>query len=132
MNYTVFVQKMTEHNKVLQQALSQPFYKMLLALSQNLIAISQLTCEIIETDIQQGFLQDEGEELLVLLEEVEEAFQWILDQPLEKLVLKRVFEILEQPLADLDDVIEDINEYLEEQGKVIPYVENWDVGFFFE
>ncbi len=132
MSYKAFVQKMIEHNKTLKQELENPFYGMLLALSENLIKISQVAYEAINLELSKKLLQSKWDEMIRILEEIEETFGWVIDQPYEKLVMKHIFESFEQSLADLDDLIEDINEEIDNNEKVIPYVEAWDIGFFFE
>lgn len=132
MSYKAFVQKMIEHNKTLKQELENPFYGMLLALSENLIKISQVAYEAINLELSKKLLQSKWDEMIRILEEIEETFGWVIDQPYEKLVMKHIFESFEQSLADLDDLIEDINEEFDNNEKVIPYVEAWDIGFFFE
>ena len=132
MSYKAFVQKMIEHNMTIKQEQENPFYEMLLALSENLIKISQVAYEAINAGRSKKLLQSKWDEMIRILDEIEETFEWIVDQPYESLVMKHIFESLEQSLADLDDLIEDINEELENKEKVIPYVEAWDIGFFFE
>lgn len=132
MSYKAFVQKMIEHNMTIKQEQENPFYEMLFALSENLIKISQVAYEAINAGRSKKLLQSKWDEMIRILDEIEETFEWIVDQPYESLVMKHIFESLEQSLADLDDLIEDINEELENKEKVIPYVEAWDIGFFFE
>ena len=132
MSYKAFVQKMIEHNMTIKQEQENPFYEMLFALSENLIKISQVAYEAINAGRSKKLLQSKWDEMIRILDEIEETFGWVIDQPYEKLVMKHIFESLEQSLADLDDLIEDINEELDNKEKVIPYVEAWDIGFFFE
>ena len=131
-SYKAFVQKMIEHSNTLKQGIKNPLYEMLFALCENLIKISQMTYEAINVDGNNKLLQNKWEEMIRILEEIEDIFEGILEQAYEKLVMRHVFESLEQCLADFDDLIEDINEELDDKEKVIPYVEAWDIGFFFE
>ncbi len=132
MKYTTFNQRMEKHNEVLRKQESHPFYNMLLALSENLIEVTKAIGEMVGTDIKVSSLEDEAAEIEGVLEEIEDTFAAILEQPFEDLVMKQVYEVLDPLLAALDDLIEDLNEYGEVKGKAIPYIEAWDIGFFYE
>lgn len=132
MKYTTFNQKMEEHNDVLRKKEDHSFYKMLLALSENLIEVTKAIGDIVGTDIKVASLQYEAEEVETVLGEIEETYAAILNQPYESLVMKKVYEALEPLVAAVDDLIEDLNEYGETKGKTVPYIEAWDIGFFYE
>lgn len=132
MRYATFNQRMQEHNEILRRQEDLPFYSMLLALSENLIMVTKTIEEMVGTDIKVSSLEKEAEEVEIVLEEIEETFATILEQAFGDLVMKQVYEVLDPLLATLDDLIEDLNEYGETKGKALPYIEAWDVGFFYE
>ena len=132
MNYTTFTQRMEEHNEVLRKKGNSPFYSMLLALSENLIMVTKVIGEMVGTEIKVSSLEKEAREVEVVLEEIEETFAIILEKAFEDLIMKQVYEDLDPLLATLDDLIEDLNEYGETKGRAIPYIEAWDIGFFYE
>lgn len=132
MKYTTFNQRMEKHNEVLRKQEDHSFYQMLLALSENLIEVTKAIGDIVGTDIKVASLQYEAEEVEEVLGEIEETYAAILNQPYESLVMKKVYEALEPLVAAVDDLIEDLNEYGETKGKTVPYIEAWDIGFFYE
>ena len=123
MKYTTFTQRMEEHNEVLRKKGNSPFYSMLLALSENLIMVTKVIGEMVGTEIKVSSLEKEA---------IEETFAIILEKAFEDLIMKQVYEDLDPLLATLDDLIEDLNEYGETKGRAIPYIEAWDIGFFYE
>lgn len=129
---TVFEQLMEKHNHILRQQESHPFYKMLLNLSENLIEVTKAINEIVGMDIKVLAVKNEAKEVEGILEEIEESYATILKQPYGDLIIKQTYEALDPLIVAMDDLIEDLNEYGEAQGKIIPYIEAWDIGFFYE
>lgn len=65
------------------------------------------------------------EETLAILEES-------IELPFKLLISKKVYEAIEDQMADLDDWIETLNESLEPFSYSFPYIESWDMGVFLE
>lgn len=123
---------MKQHNQVLRGLENEPFYKMLLELSKNLIEVVEAIKEIVGADIKKAALKNEAQQVEEILEELESAYAAIVNESYDNLIMKQIYETIDPLIADIDDLIEDLNEYGETIGKSIPYVEAWDIGFFYE
>ena len=67
-----------------------------------------------------------------IIEETLETLEELIEMPFKVLIGKKLYEVIEDQMADLDDWIETINEALENTSKCFPYIEVWDIGVFLE
>lgn len=68
-----------------------------------------------------------------IMEEIVDFFEELMELPYKVLVGKKVYEEMDELIADLEDWIETINEELEEvTDSQFAYIEAWDIGVFFE
>lgn len=65
-----------------------------------------------------------------IVEETLEILEEIMEVPFKVLIGKKLYEAIEDQMADLDDWIETINEALEGSPKILSYIEAWDIGAF--
>ena len=71
----------------------------------------------------------EGE---AIIEETLQILEESIDLPFKLLTSKKVYEMIEDQMADLDDWIETLNENLDETTYSFSYIESWDIGIFLE
>lgn len=68
-----------------------------------------------------------------IMEEIIDFLEVLIKLPYKVLVGKKVYEEMDELIADLEDWIETINEDLEEVAEnQFTYIEAWDIGVFFE
>lgn len=67
-----------------------------------------------------------------IIEETLEILEEFTNMPFKELIGKKLYEVIEDQMADLDDWIETINEELEHTSKCFHYIEAWDIGVFLE
>ncbi len=67
-----------------------------------------------------------------IIEETVDILEEMIEMPFKALIGKKLYEVIEDQMADLDDWIETINEALEHTSKSFPYIEVWDIGIFLE
>lgn len=64
------------------------------------------------------------------IDALNETISWIVEMPFQKMRFKQVFEALDDSVAELDNLIEDLNEVY--TNETLSYIEDWDVSFFLE
>lgn len=67
-----------------------------------------------------------------IIEETLEILEELINMPFKVLIGKKIYEVIEDQMAELDDWIETINEELENTSRCFPYIEAWDIGVFLE
>lgn len=67
-----------------------------------------------------------------IIEKTLEILEELIDVPFKVLIGKRLYEVIEDQMADLDDWIETINEALVHTSKSFPYIEVWNIGVFLD
>lgn len=84
-----------------------------------------------QSSCQAIFLSElpEGE---AIMEETLEILEECIGLPFKVLISQKMYETIEDQMADLDDWVETLNESLEESSCYFPYIESWDIGVFLE
>lgn len=67
-----------------------------------------------------------------IIDETVEILEELIEMPFKVILGKKLYESIEDQMADLDDCIEIINEELVDDSKILPYIETWDIGIFLE
>lgn len=67
-----------------------------------------------------------------IIDETVSILDELIEMPFKIIVGKKLYESIEDQMADLDDCIEIINEELVDASKILPYIETWDIGIFLE
>lgn len=108
------------------------FYTLLQTLSKEL-----MTCNLNLITSEDTYATGAGKALLNeaidVLGELITDLKEVLSVQYNALNLRHVFELLDGDIEAVEGIIEDFNEYHSEVGlPQLPYLESWDIGFFFE
>lgn len=107
------------------------YYTMLIELCKELKHLLQLIDEYkLHLGLRKQIIasEPEGKEIITAICEVLENESY---QSFALVKNKKMYEVLDECMADLDDWIESLNEDIEAQGVTLPYIEAWDIGLFF-
>lgn len=101
------------------------FFEVLIALSENIHRVTnELVNELGEVGHKEILENCEGV-VVGLMESVQE----VSEMPYRVIKLKKIFEMLDDLVSEMDDLIEDANEVV---SNGLSYIEDWDVAFFFD
>lgn len=100
-------------------------------LNECMLDIMQL--EALERDVAlKGSIMKYKSIFQQLIGELTILLQDLMQVPYPVLIKKKVYEEIDELIADIEDCIENINEALEGKGNLFHYMEAWNIGVFFE
>ena len=110
----------------------QDYYEMLSSLTQELVDLERNMESLKQNPrIKNKLMPYEGQ-WLDLLEELCESLEVLEEQSYAVVKGKKIYESVDEIIADLEDWIECVNEVLEDEEINMSYLEAWDIGVFFE
>lgn len=68
----------------------------------------------------------------IIIEEIMDSLESFIEMPYKLLISKKCYESFDELIADFEDWIENTNEFIEDNEKILPYMESWNIGLFFE
>lgn len=134
MNYqNILLEKVAQlESKATTQVQDGAYYEMLIQLAKELMdLVDQVETLKQETAIKNQLIALEGQ-WLETMDELCESFDILADESFGAVKGKKIYETVDEIIADLEDWIENVNEVLEDKGVNIAYLEAWDIGVFFE
>lgn len=114
-----------------EEIVNKAYYKMIGQVCKDLLKIEGL----IRTLQDNKLLNQQVRPIYEMMESAISSFCELLFQPeYQDFMLvkrKKLYEDLDDQMAELEDCIEDLNELLVEHGMKVHPLESWDIGLFF-
>lgn len=138
MSQTLYIQLDQFQNKIQGKLLTietkqeKNVYVMLGKLMNECHELLNAVKKVAQTPSCQAIISSEFPEGESIVEETLAILEGITELPFKQLISKKVYETIEEQMADLDDWIETLNESLEHSSYSFPYIESWDIGVFLE
>lgn len=107
-------------------------YNMLSGLAKEIQQLLVYMEEISKEPSCKGIVFNYQQQCQEIIEETLEILEEIINIPFKVLIGKKIYEMIEDQMAELDDWIETINEELDNTSRHFPYIEAWDIGVFLE
>lgn len=127
-----FQNKIQDKLLVVEMEEEKAVYNMLSELIKECHQLFSTIEEAAKTPSYQEVLLAELTEGEALMEELLEILEECIELPFKVMMRQKVYETIEDQMADLDDWIETLNESLDQPSCYFPYIESWDIGVFLE
>ena len=116
-------QKAEFERQLSKQKEHHDYYEMLVTFTSALIQLSQ------QVQGLKNQLKAYECQWLNIMDELCESLQMFQEESFIVVKGKKIYETVDEVVADLEDWIETVNEHVEE---ALPYIEAWDIGVFFK
>ncbi len=109
---------------------SQAYYEMLIHFTDEMIGLTQQIEQLKKDFSVRRQLKEYEHQWFDIMDELQESLQILELENLNSAKGKKLYETVDEIVADLEDWIESVNEYLEDK-EPLSYIEAWDIGVFF-
>ena len=107
-------------------------YNMLSGLVKEMNQLLMDIEEVVGNPSCKGIVLNHQNQCEEIIEDTLDILEEIIEMPFKAVIGKKLYEVIEDQMADLDDWIETINELLEHTSINFHYIEEWDIGIFLE
>ncbi|MBP3886381.1 MAG: hypothetical protein J6F30_01815 [Cellulosilyticum sp.] len=114
-----------------KQVALQGYYEMLACFAKELAQLVSQVQALKEKPIIKNKLIPYDGQYLAIMDELCETLEILEEESFTLVRGKKIYEVVDEMVADLEDWIENVNEILEDEGVNMSYLEAWDIGVFF-